>query len=293
MTMVRYPLPITNAMLLPPTPTSPSRAMTRTGLPTGTARSSATRRTRPRATQAIANSCSARVETDYDPQHQKAKAGDMVPPLQIVDDLGKDYGIYAGGAGRTGYVTPQSPYPDATSPPVVTNVSPAGGGLAGGTAITITGIGFTGRHRRDGRRHRRDRCRRRQPLHHHLHHSGACRRHRRYARDDAERRQRDRRLPPTTSSTHRPPCSFRPNDQMHLPGLGVPVDPWTGASAAAGRHRAAARLKEAERISARPARTRRHHRGLAARQPPHGAGLHQAGGSHDVGCCCGHASTED
>jgi hypothetical protein len=22
--------------------------------------------------------------------------------------------------------------------------------------------------------------------------------------------------------------SVRPNDQMHLPGLGVPVDPWTG-----------------------------------------------------------------
>jgi len=22
--------------------------------------------------------------------------------------------------------------------------------------------------------------------------------------------------------------SMRPNDQMHLPGLGVPVDPWTG-----------------------------------------------------------------
>jgi hypothetical protein len=22
--------------------------------------------------------------------------------------------------------------------------------------------------------------------------------------------------------------SVRPNDQMHLPGLGIPVDPWTG-----------------------------------------------------------------
>ena len=68
----------------------------------------------------------------------------MVPPLQIVDDLGKDYGIYAGGAGRTGYITPQQPYPDANSPPTVTNVSPASGGIAGGTAITITGSGFTG-----------------------------------------------------------------------------------------------------------------------------------------------------
>ena len=53
----------------------------------------------------------------------------MVPPLQILDDLGKDYGIYAGGAGRTGYVTPQQPYPDANSPPTVTNVSPASGWL--------------------------------------------------------------------------------------------------------------------------------------------------------------------
>jgi hypothetical protein len=24
------------------------------------------------------------------------------------------------------------------------------------------------------------------------------------------------------------PSGLRPNDQMHLPGLGVPVDPWTG-----------------------------------------------------------------
>ena len=62
----------------------------------------------------------------------------------IVDDLGFDYGIYAGGAGRTGYITPQQPYPDANSPPTVTNVSPASGGIAGGTAITITGSGFTG-----------------------------------------------------------------------------------------------------------------------------------------------------
>ena len=144
MTMVRYPLPITNAMLLPANQHimkpryDANWASDWHGAQFGNEEDQA------ESTQAIANSCSARVETDYDPQHQKAKAGDMVPPLQILDDLGKDYGIYAGGAGRTGYVTPQTPYPDATSPPTVTNVSPASGGIAGGTPITITGSGFTG-----------------------------------------------------------------------------------------------------------------------------------------------------
>ena len=111
MTMVRYPLPITNAMLLPANQHimkpryDASWASDWHGAQFGNEEDQA------ESTQAIANSCSARVETDYDPQHQKAKAGDMVPPLQILDDLGKDYGIYAGGAGRTGYVTPQTPYP--------------------------------------------------------------------------------------------------------------------------------------------------------------------------------------
>ena len=144
MGMVRYPLPITNAMLAVANQnvTKPRYDANWTsdwhGAQFGNEEDQA------EATQAIANSCSTRVETDYDPQHQKAKAGDMVPPLQIVDDLGKDYGIYAGGAGRTGYVTPQQPYPDKTSLPVVTNVSPAGGLAAGGAATTITGSGFTG-----------------------------------------------------------------------------------------------------------------------------------------------------
>ena len=96
------------------------------------------------ATQAIANSHSANVETDYDPQHQKAKAKDMVPPRAILNDLGKDYGTYAGGVGRTGPVQPRAPYPDATSPPIVTSVMPASGVPAGGTAITIYGGSFTG-----------------------------------------------------------------------------------------------------------------------------------------------------
>ena len=96
------------------------------------------------ATQAIANSHSANVETDYDPQHQKAKAGMMVPPLQILGDIGKDYGTFTGGIGRTGYVTPRAPYPDATSPPVLTVITPNVGVPAGGTAITISGSNLTG-----------------------------------------------------------------------------------------------------------------------------------------------------
>jgi len=63
------------------------------------------------ATQAIANSGSADVETDYDPQHQEAKSKDMVPQRTILADLGKDYGTYTGQAGRTGTIQPRQPYP--------------------------------------------------------------------------------------------------------------------------------------------------------------------------------------
>jgi hypothetical protein len=63
------------------------------------------------ATQAIANSGSADVETDYDPQHQVAKGEDMVPPRTVIDDIGKDYGIYGGDTGRTGTIQPREPYP--------------------------------------------------------------------------------------------------------------------------------------------------------------------------------------
>jgi hypothetical protein len=62
----------------------------------------------------------------------------------ILADITKDYGQYAGQTGRTGYVVPRSPYPDATSPPVVGGVSPSTVVAAGGTAITISGAAFTG-----------------------------------------------------------------------------------------------------------------------------------------------------
>jgi hypothetical protein len=40
---------------------------------------------------------------------------------------------------------------------------------------------------------------------------------------------------------------LRPNDQMHLPGLGVPVDPWTGFVLPPVVTARLQKLKEAER----------------------------------------------
>ena len=41
---------------------------------------------------------------------------------------------------------------------------------------------------------------------------------------------------------------LRPNEQMHLPGLGVPVDPWTGELLKPVVFARLARLKDAEGI---------------------------------------------
>jgi hypothetical protein len=41
--------------------------------------------------------------------------------------------------------------------------------------------------------------------------------------------------------------SMRPNDQMHLPGLGIPVDPWTGFVLKPVVTERLKKLKEAER----------------------------------------------
>ena len=69
------------------------------------------------ATQAIANSHSANVEADYEPHHQEEKAANMVPPLTILSDLGKDYGEHAGLTGRTGWIEPGAPYAPEPEPP--------------------------------------------------------------------------------------------------------------------------------------------------------------------------------
>jgi len=142
MAMVRYPLPITPAMLAPA-----NTLMDRPRYTSGTDWNGGTPGNEEdiaSTTVAIANASSAAINSIYVPRTQAAKAALMVPPLVILDDLGIDYGTYAGQAGRTGPVAPRSPYPDSTSPPIVVGVSPATGLAAGGTAVTITGAGFTG-----------------------------------------------------------------------------------------------------------------------------------------------------
>jgi hypothetical protein len=63
------------------------------------------------ATVALARSGSANTDPAYTPTTQTAKGQAMVPSRVILDDLGIDYGPYAGGANRTGTITPKTPYP--------------------------------------------------------------------------------------------------------------------------------------------------------------------------------------
>ena len=146
MAMVRYPLPITNAMLAkananegkPRYDSAPNVAADWHGGDIGHDVDIA------EAMQAVANRHSTNVETDYDPQHQEAKGKNMVPQLITLRDVGKDYGAYSGSPYRSGIVEPRTPYPDKTTGPVIAGISPNTGSAAGGTAITIVGIGFTG-----------------------------------------------------------------------------------------------------------------------------------------------------
>jgi hypothetical protein len=142
MGMVRYPLPITNAMLAKANATHEGKPRYSTGVDwsggaPGNEEDVAT------ATSSIVDATGNAVGP-YAPKTQAAKAAAMVPPLQIVDDIGKDYGAYANTAGRAGPITPLTPYPDKTSAPIVVSVSPNVGGIAGGTPMTISGAGFTG-----------------------------------------------------------------------------------------------------------------------------------------------------
>jgi IPT/TIG domain len=145
MAMIRYPLPITNAMLAPANANMDKPRYSGAGVAgdwaQGAVGNDANAAT---ATVALANAASAVPTTAYAPTTQTAKGNAMVPPLQILSDIGIDYGAYAGQAGRGGTITPQAPYPDATSPPAVTSVTPATGLAAGGTNVTIRGTSFTG-----------------------------------------------------------------------------------------------------------------------------------------------------
>lgn len=142
MGMVRYPLPITNAMLARANATNEAKPRYSTGADwqggaPGNEEDVAT------ATSSLTDVSGVTVGP-YAPKTQAAKAALMVPPLTIVDDLGKDYGTYTNLAGRTGPITPATPYPDKTTAPIVTAVTPNFGGIAGGFAITISGAGFVG-----------------------------------------------------------------------------------------------------------------------------------------------------
>lgn len=149
MGMVRYPLPITNAMLalantnaaLPRYGTAGDWSMGVTGNDVDTATRSVP----------IAQASGAANFTPYPVATQAQKAAAMTVALgypasgvPILTDIGIDYGTYSGQAGRAGTITPQAPYPNAASPPTVISVTPNTGLAAGGTAITIVGTGLTG-----------------------------------------------------------------------------------------------------------------------------------------------------
>jgi hypothetical protein len=146
MSMVRYPLPITPAMLATANTVHEGKPRysgsgANTDWSGGTAGNDIDVSI---ANGALGNSGSANIEAVYAPKTQTAKAALMVPPRQIVGDIGIDYGAYAGQTGRGGTIAPQSPYPDVNAPPAVAGVTPATGLAAGGTSVTITGTGFTG-----------------------------------------------------------------------------------------------------------------------------------------------------
>jgi hypothetical protein len=142
MSMIRYPLPITAAMLAP---ANPNVDRPRYGTPGDWAMGvigndiDVSSRSVP-----IAQASGAPNFTPYPIMTQTQKAAAMVPPLTIATDIGIDYGTYAGQTGRGGTITPKAPYPDRTSPPAVASVTPSTGLAAGGTAVTISGTGFIG-----------------------------------------------------------------------------------------------------------------------------------------------------
>ena len=146
MAMVRYPLPITTTMLAvanihagkPRYDSAPNVAADWHGGDFGNDVDIA------EAMQAVANSHSAALTTDYDPQHQEGKGKNMTPVLIPLRDIGKDYGTYGGSPYRSGIITPLTPYPDKTTLPILAAVTPNTGPAAGGTPVTISGIGFTG-----------------------------------------------------------------------------------------------------------------------------------------------------
>lgn len=106
------PLPITAAMLAPanincglPRYSGPGVAGDWAGGAVGNDVNAAT------ANVAVVNAASASGVADYAPRTQTDRSNLMVPNLTMLADIGKDYGPYTGGAGRTGTIAPRQPYP--------------------------------------------------------------------------------------------------------------------------------------------------------------------------------------
>ena len=61
------------------------------------------------ATQAIVGR-NGGTDNDYEPRHQEEKGENMVPPREVLADIGKDYGPY-GGQYHSGTIEPEDRYP--------------------------------------------------------------------------------------------------------------------------------------------------------------------------------------
>jgi hypothetical protein len=144
MAMVRYPLPITPAMLAPANPrVDYPRYSTAADWNQGASGADiyVSTATSPKVG---AEGVNANALPPVTPATQAARVAANLPTYAMTADIGADYGPYKGSAGRTGVIDPYEPYPDVTSPPTVVGVTPNTGPAAGGTAITISGQNLTG-----------------------------------------------------------------------------------------------------------------------------------------------------
>lgn len=66
------------------------------------------------------------------------------PAMYPASDLGQDYGTYDNLTGRQGSIGPRDPYPTSASATTLYSVAPGTGTAAGGTTVTLQGVGFTG-----------------------------------------------------------------------------------------------------------------------------------------------------
>jgi hypothetical protein len=108
------PLPLTAAMLAPANPNFDRPRYTGAGV-AGDWQGGAPGNDINAATSNVslksAAATTAADQAPYAPRTQVAKGQAMVPSLVIAYDIGIDYGDYTGLEGRTGTITPRTPYP--------------------------------------------------------------------------------------------------------------------------------------------------------------------------------------